>query len=425
MSPSHHPQRRTAALVEQLERRQLLAANPVVMDLRLPGGGRSVTVTGEGQVINFEVWATVTGTDNDPSNEGFQLVTGALRSTNITEGAALGTLQVTPVAPFNGTGATSGTQADLDGDTDLDVGSTDPSSAVGFFGVRSGSMETSGTVVGTNSKEFKVGTGTFTVTGLLSGVQTDLVWGVRAANTGFTYQVDGQHVTGTLNAGSVAAGEGIVLKRPGTASIKGRVFDDKNANGIFDGSDTGIDGFRVFLDENANGVLDDGEVSKPVSSVGTYTFTNVVAGTYRVREVFREGWRQSFPALGFYETTLRYGDIAKSQSFANTDTIVIKGKVWNDLNANKAIDLGEPGMPGWYVYVDHNNDGVFNKGDDWSLSDSKGNYRFFNLPAGTYNVRIAQISTWRLTTPTSGVRVLTLAAGQTTSNKNFGEKRIV
>jgi SdrD B-like domain len=409
--------------VETLENRQLLSA---VVDVRLTGGGQSVVADHVGQVVNFDVFVTVTGNNGSGSDEGLQILVGSMLSSNITGGAAAGNITLNRVAPFNGPGSSNGTQADVDGDGDLDVGSNNDIDATPLFVARDAGMNTSGTVSGA-SNTFKVATGSFTVSSLLTGVQTNLTFRPRAANPNWTsalWQEDGVTVPfKNANNGTLAAGASITLKRSGAASINGRVFNDKNATGFFDGDDTGIDGFRVFLDSNFNGVLDTGEVSKPVSSTGTYHFTGIDAGTYRVREVFRQGWRQSFPALGYYEITLKYGETAKTQSFANTDTVVIKGKVWNDTNKDGAINNGEGGIPGWTVYLDLNHDGILDTGDKSTTTDTAGNYRFFQLPAGTYVVRALPVATWRPTVPGSGAKTVTLTAGGTASNKNFGEKR--
>jgi uncharacterized delta-60 repeat protein len=227
--------------------------------------------------------------------------------------------------------------------------------------------------------------------------------------------------TGHLD--SSFSGTGIL--KIGTATVSGRVFNDTNANGIFDGSDTGLSGFRVFLDEAPfNGVIDAGEVSRPVSGAGTYTFSNVPGGTYRVRVAPREGWRQSSPALGYYEINLGAGQTARSLSFACADTVVIKGSDFMDANKNRVRDAAEAGLSGWYVYIDRNNDGIIDKRDTWTVTDANGNYRFFNLPAGTYVVRVVPNARYRQTAPASGYHKVTLAAGTSISNRNFGEKRI-
>jgi hypothetical protein len=400
----------------------LLSTAPVSIDIRLSGGSTSITQVG--QVVPFDVFATVTGTDGNPANEGFQEVTGSIVSTNSGGGAALGTIQVSPFGEFTGLGSSNGTQQDLDSDTDLDVGSNTDSDATGFFAVRDGSMAKDGTQSG-NSQTFQIGSGTFTVTKLLGTGTTTLTWRVRNSIDGFLYMVDGTNTSGIQNGGSVAVGQGVALTQaPQFASINGRVFNDKNATGVFDGDDTGIDGFRVFLDKNSNGILDSGEVSKPVSSTGTYHFTDVVPGTYRVREVFRDGWRQSFPALGYYEVTLRGGDVAKTQSFANTDRVVIKGNVWMDANHDGAFTPGESSIPQWMVYIDHNNNGVLDKGDDWDITNFKGDYRFTNLAAGKFVIRTVPRDGYRQTAPAGRVHSFTEGAGGSRSNQDFGFKRL-
>jgi hypothetical protein len=194
---------------------------------------------------------------------------------------------------------------------------------------------------------------------------------------------------------------------------------------MFDGDDSGIDGFRIYLDANANALLDAGETSKPVSSTGTYHFTEVPPGTYRVREVPRPGWRQTFPASNFYEVTLGYNDTAKSQSMANTDTILIKGKVWNDSNKNKLLDPGEGFIWGMTVFLDLDNDAIQDSNEKFWVTNSRGEYRFDNIPAGKYVVRVVQApQKWRQTAPASGAHTITLGPGGAVSNKNFGFKRI-
>ena len=405
------------AMFEQLESRKLMA---IVVDVRLPGGGKEATVGGIGSTVNVEIWATVTGENEVTTDDGLQIAVGSLLSTDISGGAVRGNLSATTTAPFNALGSSNGAQADLDADGDLDVGdNVSTVSGSKFLFARSASMTTTGGTTVTKGQSFKIADAVFTVTSFLTGVRTDLVYRVRGGSNQVLAQVDGQTSSGTFVAGS-----GVQLVRAGTGSIQGRVFNDKNANGIFDGADVGISGFRVFLDKDFDGQLDANEISKPVSTTGTYTFSNVVSGIYRVREVFREGWRQTFPALGYYEVVLAYGAQARSQSFANTDTVLIKGKVWMDANVNHKLDSGEAGLPNWMLYIDHNENGILDKGDDWTLSDGNGNYRFFNLPAGNFHVHVVQQTGYRQTAPSGGFHNITLAAGGTTSNKNFGEKRL-
>jgi hypothetical protein len=261
---------------------------------------------------------------------------------------------------------------------------------------------------------------------LSSGIRTDLVFRPRGTANGYLYNQDGQSSTDISGAG-LTAGTSISLIRTPSSTIAGRVFNDKNANGIFDGDDNGIDGFRVYLDENFNANLDPGEISKPVSATGTYKFSAVPPGTYRVREVFRSEWRQTFPASNYYEVTLGYNENAKSQSMANTQTILIKGKVWNDSNKNKLLDPAEGFIWGMTVYLDQNNNAILDSGEKFWVTNSRGEYRFDNIPAGKYVVRAVQYpEKWRQTTPGGAMtHTVTLGLGGAVSNKNFGFKRIV
>ena len=71
-----------------------------------------------------------------------------------------------------------------------------------------------------------------------------------------------------------------------TGSISGSVFIDTNDNGVRDAGEPGQAGVTVFLDANNNGVLDPGEVSTvTAASDGSFSFTNLLPGTYHVREV--------------------------------------------------------------------------------------------------------------------------------------------
>lgn len=419
--PRRHPSPRIArALVETLERRQLLAAT---VDLRPAGGGDdAVIVDTVGQTINFEVWVRVEGNDGI-DNEGLQIISGAFLSSNISGGAAAGTMSITRDPAFSSLGSSDGVQNDLDGDGDLDIGGLVEADANGFFAARAPGMLTDGARDG-QAEEFKIATGSFTVTSLLNGAETDLTFrGRPSVGSSFLYLQDNESRSGNTGA-TLTAGQTISLKRTGTATISGRVFDDKNATGFFDGDDTGIDGFRVFLDKDFDGVLDSDEVSKPVSATGTYHFTGVEGGRYHVREVFREGWRQSFPGEGYYDLTIGYGEVGKSLSFANTQGVLIKGFVWHDSNVDRVKDPIEDPLARWRVIVDLNENGLWDEGDISKETNGRGAYRLSLLTNGTFTVMAKQVEGYRQTTNGGFPRIITLGPGETTSNKNFGLKRL-
>ena len=65
---------------------------------------------------------------------------------------------------------------------------------------------------------------------------------------------------------------------PNSSVIAGRVFQDNNADGTFNGADTGLSGQTVYLDENNNGVLDSGEPSTITDANGNFSFTGLPTG---------------------------------------------------------------------------------------------------------------------------------------------------
>ena len=124
----------------------------------------------------------------------------------------------------------------------------------------------------------------------------------------------------------------------------------------------------------------------------------------------------------------------------------IAGFKWSDENNNSVWDIGEPGLNGWTIYLDANNDNLLNNptsGDDVcdefatedctvtaNRSSNDGGYAFGDLPAGDYTVREVAAGDYKQTFPSPtppGEHNLTLLAGQNslglfgaTQAPNFG-----
>jgi hypothetical protein len=100
--------------------------------------------------------------------------------------------------------------------------------------------------------------------------------------------------------------------------ISGVVFHDTNKNGSQNAGETGLSGWTVFNDANNNGVLDAGEARVLTDVTGHYTFANLFAGTFHIREVVKSGHTRIAPASGVYTFTLTAGQYAGNKNFANT-----------------------------------------------------------------------------------------------------------
>lgn len=100
------------------------------------------------------------------------------------------------------------------------------------------------------------------------------------------------------------------------------------------------------------------------------------------------------------------------------------GQVFLDQDGDAVKDSNETGKPGLRVYVDRNNNGVFdstNGLDERSvLSDAAGNYSI-DLAKGSYQLRVLAPPTFTQTLPTSNAAYgINIAGGQLISGKNFG-----
>ncbi|HEV3006153.1 MAG TPA: DUF4214 domain-containing protein, partial [Pirellulales bacterium] len=151
------------------------------------------------------------------------------------------------------------------------------------------------------------------------------------------------------------------------AKLSGTVFLDYNASGVQDPGEPGLANRTVYLDLNHDGVLDNGEPSEPTDANGNFSFGNVAAGVYQVREdVLKDhGIVITAPPGGFYtitvpggsDTKLNFGNVLISQvspvevvakrfgPAPDADTAYVQG-VYRNLLARDAD-------PGGAAYWDH------------------------------------------------------------------------
>ncbi|MCH5375485.1 MAG: beta-propeller fold lactonase family protein, partial [Planctomycetes bacterium] len=93
----------------------------------------------------------------------------------------------------------------------------------------------------------------------------------------------------------------------GLAEIHGTVWDDRNADGQRDAGEPALVGVTVYLDANASGQWDAGEPkttsaddnpdTTEVDETGTYAFTGLDAGVFRIVQEVPGGYQQSYPAV--------------------------------------------------------------------------------------------------------------------------------
>ncbi len=199
-----------------------------------------------------------------------------------------------------------------------------------------------------------------------------------------------------------------------TGQIVGTVFQDSNGNGQVETGEPALAGWQVYIDANNNGILDAGEQVTTTDSFGHYALSGLAAGAYVVREVQPGGWASTVPASvpgqgAFYDVTLASNtSIVSDENFGNVPIHVstgsgqIVGSVYNDANGNSKHQKNEKPLAGMHVFVDLNDDGLFESGEPTATTDASGHYVIGGLGAGTYSVDVTAPTGWIVTTSATG-----------------------
>jgi hypothetical protein len=120
--------------------------------------------------------------------------------------------------------------------------------------------------------------------------------------------------------------ESLESRRLLSATISGVVYQDIGAVGSLQPGDPPLAGWTVFLDLNHDSTLDPGDPSTVTDASGRYTFSDVVAGTYDVREETVTGFKAIPDA---FQTV----SVTDGQTLANVD-----------IGNQKLIDFTYPGL---------------------------------------------------------------------------------
>lgn len=203
-------------------------------------------------------------------------------------------------------------------------------------------------------------------------------------------------------------------------TVAGLKYDDANANCIRDlenTEETGLPGWEIEL-HRLNGAEWSVEATTVTGLNGAYEFTGLWPGTYRLKEVLKEGWRQTqAPQL---DLSVSGGDVVEGQDFGNIELSSLTLHKWDDSNSNGSWDNGEKPIPGWEFAFQ----GQAVNGSETTatvLTGADGSVAVEDLLPGTYTATEQTVGLslhadgtvaepgWRATTPES--RTIELARG--------------
>ena len=116
------------------------------------------------------------------------------------------------------------------------------------------------------------------------------------------------------------------------------------------------------------------------------------------------------------------GEIATGYDFGNKPSPGdLCGFKYFDREGDGVRDTGDPGLDGWIIYLDLNNDGKLDpQTEPWTITEDGGYYCFFDLEPGTYIVREIVKPGYVLTDPKEGFHVVVVEAGKMSGGWDFG-----
>jgi len=233
---------------------------------------------------------------------------------------------------------------------------------------------------------------------------------------------------------AVYSGDGNFLGSDSTAALtvlarvdlSGRVFDDRNNDGLFNGTDAGLAGVSLTLLNASNVAV----ATATTGGDGKYTFTGTfAAGTYRIvasqPDGFLDGKETAGTLGGTVDNTrdwdaidgivLHAGDVGTGYNFAEIRPSRIQSLVWVDENDDGEVNFGEKAIAGVAVTLT----GTDDRGHAVSLSlttDAQGIVEFVNLRPGSYTLVETQPSGYL-----DGKDTLGTVNGITTGNASMND----
>ncbi len=201
--------------------------------------------------------------------------------------------------------------------------------------------------------------------------------------------------------------------------IGGKVF--------VDGSNAPLAGVTITLRDSTNAVVG----TTVTAADGTYSFTNLLNGSYTVTETQPTGYGNGVVNPTNVIAVTLAGTSAVNQNFSEAIGS-FSGNVYYDSNSNGTLTAGEPGLSGVTVTLT-GTDALGAAVNRTTTSAADGSYSFANVIAGTYTVTESQPAAYNNGSTTAGsaggtttgtndiVATIALAGGTNATGYNFGE----
>ncbi|MGO4454783.1 SdrD B-like domain-containing protein [Arthrobacter sp. RAF14] len=203
----------------------------------------------------------------------------------------------------------------------------------------------------------------------------------------------------------------ISLRLPQNGSLGDKVWRDTNGDGLQSDGEPGVEGVKVqLLDADGNPVNDanGNPITTTTDSNGNYKFTDLPFGTYKVKFTglpagtsltkANQGTDDAVdsdadPATGVTGPVTLNSEAPENLTLdaGIIPTGSLGDKVWRDDNGDGIQDPNEPGVSGVKVeLLDQDGNPVkdANGNPITTTTDANGNYKFSDLPLGSYKVKV-------------------------------------
>jgi hypothetical protein len=145
-------------------------------------------------------------------------------------------------------------------------------------------------------------------------------------------------------------------------AISGYKFNDLNFNGADD-----MEPRLEFWEINLYMMIDGSYVlidTKLTAANGSFQFTQLAPGAYKVTETLQDHWMQTAPAAGHFLVNLGANETVNNLAFGNTENGRLIVRKFYDSNGNGTHDDGEPWLVDWKINI---SGGI---GDKWTPYDA-------------------------------------------------------